>query len=295
MPTPGTWLRTVRFLRRGYADQMTKRTLMAWGTLVLVGIATLGEARADRAAAVKLTKAAVKQHYNKKEWKEAIAAYRAALAADPTYVTAHYYVASAASIVGDLATVRAELTWLEASTDKEARKVLKTALKDPDLDRASLDPEVRKLLGLPALDTLTPEQRLLERRGTWSIQFTGDSPCDEGSFITLVFKKGGKLTITRTGCNDNGEYLDDDAKGTWKLAADGAVKVTGVSVDAEVTDGAVKDGTLKPCPRGLAGACFVVVMLLRLDQPDPESVTLYRGQAANRRAKYPDPFEGFEY
>ncbi|MCC6995821.1 MAG: hypothetical protein IT370_14520 [Deltaproteobacteria bacterium] len=215
--------------------------------------------------------------------------------ADPTYVTAHYYIASAASVIGDFAVVRAELTWLKASTDKEAKKVLKTALKDPDLDRASVDPEVRKLLGLPALDTQTPEQRLLERRGTWSIQFRGDSPCDDGSFITLAFKKGGKLTITRTGCNDNGEYLHDAAKGTWKLAADGALKLTGVSVDAEVTDGAVKDGTLRPCPRGLAGACFVTTMLLHLDQDDPENVTLYRGEAANRLASYPDPFEGFPY
>ena len=269
---------------------MTKRALLVWGMLVLAGVANLGEARADRAAAVKLTKAAVKQHYKQKEWKEAIAAYRAALVADPSYVTAHYYIASAASIIGDLATVRAELTWLKASTDKEAKKVLKTALKDPDLDRASLDPEVRKLLGLPALETLTPEQRLLERRGTWSMGFRGDGMCGDGAFITMVFKKGGKLSLVQTPCNDNGAYLDTDGKGTWKLAADGSVKVTGISAELKP-----KEGVLAPCPEALPGSCFIANLVHDDDDAHIEKVTVYRGEAANRAAHYQDPLEGFPY
>ena len=185
-----------------------------------------GVAAADRAKAKKLTNAAVKTFYDAGEWRKAIAAYQKAVAEDPSYARVHYFIASAASIIGDLPTVRRELALVAAAaaTDKEAAKLMKLAAKDPDLDRACSDPAVRKLLRMPELSTLTPEQRLLERRGVWGIEATPRGM--SGDWIEITFKKAGKFSY------DISEVMFPDSSvpehsgtGTYKFLPDGRLEL----------------------------------------------------------------------
>ncbi len=223
---------------------------LRWMVLGLVITTNAGSALADRATAKKLTDQAVKQHYRNQEWAEAIAGYRAALAADPSYVTAHYYIASAASLLGDLPTVRSELGWMWASKDKEAKRLLKVALKDPDLQQARRDDDIRKLLGLLPVGPMTPTQRLLADGGVWTVDYSWEF----GHVLaTLTFKPGGKVTA-------KGSRLqpDDEAKinasGSWTLAPDGSLSMAW----SKLIDGTFLAEEMKPCKGKLPGTCFVL-------------------------------------
>ena len=232
--------------------------------LGLVMMTNAGSAMADRATAKKLTDQAVKKHYRNQEWAEAIAGYRAALVADPSYVTAHYYIASAASRLGDLATVRSELSWMSAAKDKEAKRLLKVALKDPDLQQARRDDDLRKLLGLLPVGPMTPTQRLLADGGVWMVDYSWEF----GHVLaTLTFKAGGKVSV-------KGSRLrpDDEAKisasGSWTLEPDGSLSMAW----AKLVDGTFLAEEMKPCKGKLPGTCFV----LATEDDAPEGLLLPR-------------------
>jgi len=112
--------------------------------------------------------------YKKKDYAAANTAFLDAIKLDDSNIWPRYNHASTTSIVGDLAVVRAELAWLKKSTDPDAPNLLKKGLDgDPDLDFASTDPEVRKLLGAPAYPT-DEMKRLTERSsGVWSSEADG--------------------------------------------------------------------------------------------------------------------------
>ncbi|MCC6995804.1 MAG: tetratricopeptide repeat protein [Deltaproteobacteria bacterium] len=225
---------------------VTKR----WWVVGLLLAVCCGVAQADRAKAKKLTDAAVAKFYNQGEWRKALEAYQKAVAEDPTYARVHYFIASAASIIGDLPVVRRELALVAAAaaTDKEAAKLMKLAAKDPDLDRASADPAVRKLLGLPELSTLTPEQRLLERRGLWGTEEQGGG-VGSGQWIELTFKKKGKFSYHVSAVMwPDSEDPEATGTGTYKLLPDGSVELRfkpAVWVSSMPSE---NPGVLRPCP-----------------------------------------------
>ncbi len=84
--------------------------------------------------------------YAAKDYAGAAKQFRAAIAAQPSFVLAHYNLASMAALLGDKPTVLAELKWLHDSSDPAARKALDKAPTDPDLKSVIDDPEVRALV-----------------------------------------------------------------------------------------------------------------------------------------------------
>jgi hypothetical protein len=98
------------------------------------------DAKAANARGLKLHRA--------KKYAEAAKEYRSAIAADASYVFAHYNLACGAALVGDRATAVSELKWLTGSQDAAAKKMLTHGRTDPDLASVRADPEVRALLGL---------------------------------------------------------------------------------------------------------------------------------------------------
>jgi hypothetical protein len=125
------------------------------------------------------------------KWQAAIDAFGDAIGLDESFVIPHYNLASAASINGDVATVRRELRWLHASHAGAARRALAHGKTDPDLDFASIDPEVRTLLGEPPLPAAAADL-VTERDGVWS---SDGVTCKRPSTI-LTFAKGGTLMAT---------------------------------------------------------------------------------------------------
>jgi hypothetical protein len=70
-----------------------------------------------------------------KEYKEAAAEYRAAIAEDPSYLLAHYNLACVASLLSDLDTALHQLAWVadRAAWDPAARSAVAKARTDRDL------------------------------------------------------------------------------------------------------------------------------------------------------------------
>jgi hypothetical protein len=103
----------------------------------------------ERAAAKAANVRGLQLHRDKR-YAEAVPAYRAAIAADASYVFAHYNLACAAALLGDRATARAELQWLrEHDSDPDAQKMLAKGQTDADLAPVRDDTDVRVLLALP--------------------------------------------------------------------------------------------------------------------------------------------------
>jgi hypothetical protein len=174
------------------------RRLAALAVVAVLLLAAAPRARADRAAAKKLNGEGMSA-YRKKAWSDAVDKYRAAIAADPEFVTAHYNLACALSLAGEVEPAMVELRWLAASSDAEAKAKIKKALTDPDLDFVSTLPEFRKLVGHPPWDEVAPLARMGERGGVWG---------QEGAFCampwTLVKVKGKSVTVqTFGGCNED--------------------------------------------------------------------------------------------
>jgi len=192
--------------------------LSTW-VLVMCGLGTMcGVAQADRAAATKLNVAGMKE-YNKGHWDEAQARFTEAIAADADFVLPHYNLGSVLSILGEWKAALAEITWLVASPDPEARKKLTKALKDADFDRTSTLPVFRAAIGAPAWDSLDAAARLAERNGTW---FAEGSAC--GSPWVSMTVKASKVTLqTFFACNADQSKTTDT--GTAKLAA-GTLTIT---------------------------------------------------------------------
>jgi hypothetical protein len=84
--------------------------------------------------------------YRAKSYAQAMKKFQEAIAADAGYVTAHYNLACVAALQGDKKTALAELKWLSASADPEARTKLKKAPSDPDLRSLAGDAEAKPYL-----------------------------------------------------------------------------------------------------------------------------------------------------
>jgi hypothetical protein len=111
-------------------------------------VARLATAGADAASgiAVAANERGMKR-YRAKEYREAAEEFRAAIAADPSHVKAHYNLACVASLLGDKAAAIEQLEWLRRSSDPRAAASLAKAASDPDLAPIAGDPRVRELIG----------------------------------------------------------------------------------------------------------------------------------------------------
>ena len=102
---------------------------------------------ADRAKAKTLNSQGMKA-YRAKDFVAAAESFRAAIAADASFVLPHYNLACVASLSDDKTTARAELEWLFKSTDPQARRTLLKASSDQDMAPLAKDPQAQKILQL---------------------------------------------------------------------------------------------------------------------------------------------------
>jgi hypothetical protein len=204
-------------------------------------------AHADVAEGKKLNVEGMKL-VKKQDWFGALQLFKKAIDADPDAVFPHYNAASMESRLDEHDDLLKELAWLAASKDPAAAKALVKAKTDPDLERASMDPRVRKAIGLPELASMTGDAIALERSGVWG---ENGSACG-GQALTLKFKKGGKLTVhTEAGCDDN--YDKSDEPGTWKANGNG------VTLTSKTVFKGGAEATIGPCEEQRPAAqCLVV-------------------------------------
>ena len=148
-------------------------------------------------AGKKLAQAKVKEAdalLKKRQWGDAGRVLDQALAADPSLASAHYQRAAAEAQGGvGLSAMLETLNWLKANADKDpqAKKLLDGAGKDRAFDAWVGEPEVRALLGMPAVKDMSADARLLERGAVWTRQgATCKSP-----WLSLTFSKGGKGSL----------------------------------------------------------------------------------------------------
>jgi hypothetical protein len=123
-----------------------------------------------------------------------------------------------------------------AETDATAKKLLEQAKRDAAFDAWCGEPEVRELLGLPAVGTMDVPTRLTERTATWTLQ---GSTC-KNPWLTLVFGKGKADKQGRTSGPGTLE-LAESCKGkksktkqpfTWTQTAAGPFSLTTKATDA---------------------------------------------------------------
>jgi hypothetical protein len=101
---------------------------------IVLACSTSAWAKGD-AAAGKAANARGMALYKQKDYKGAAAQFRAAIAADPTHVQAHYNLACVSSLLHDDNGAMAELQWVSnrASWDEQAKAKTLKASSDPDL------------------------------------------------------------------------------------------------------------------------------------------------------------------
>jgi hypothetical protein len=125
----------------------------------------------------------------KRDWSGAGKRFEEAIEADAEWAQARYARAAAEAQGGVGRTAMIEnLQWLKdaSAKDASAKKLLAGAKDDHAFDSWAGEPEVRELLGLPAVGTMDVTTRLLERKGVWTLQ---GATC-KAPWITLAFKKG---------------------------------------------------------------------------------------------------------
>ncbi len=158
----------------------TRTVVVADTTALLTGGPAgrkLAQAR-EKAAAVLL---------KKRDWSGAGRVLDDAIAADASYAPVRYQRAAAEAQGGIGRTAMIEnLTWLKASKDPAAKKLIDQAKTDRVFDAWAGEPEVRELLGLPAVSTMDVPTRLLERSASWTLQ---GASC-KSPWVTLMFQKG---------------------------------------------------------------------------------------------------------
>lgn len=81
--------------------------------------------------------------YRAKNYVVATKKFRDAVAADASFVTAHYNLACVSALQGDKKTALAELQWLSVSSDPAAKAKLEKAATDPDLRSLAADPDAK--------------------------------------------------------------------------------------------------------------------------------------------------------
>jgi hypothetical protein len=185
----------------------------------------------------------------KRDWSGAGRVLDEAIAADAGYAPARYARAAAEAQGGIGRTAMIDnLTWLKtaSTTDATAKKLLEGAKKDAAFDAWCGEPEVRELLGLPAVGTMDVPTRLLERTATWTAQgATCRSP-----WVTLTFapgKAGKDGRVAGTGTIEiaescKGKKAKQKQPFAWAQSAAGPfvvttkpVEVGGVAVSASST------------------------------------------------------------
>ena len=227
---------------------------------ILVCLSLAASAHADVAEGKKLNVAGMKK-VNKQDWSGALELFKKAIAADPGAVLAHYNAASMESRLDKIDDCLADLAWLAKSSDPAAAKALAHGKNDPDLERASMDPRVRAIIGVPELASMTGDAIALERSGVWG---EDGSACGAPGY-TLTFKKGGALIAKSDwGCNDGEEHVDEP--GTWK-AKGASVIVTSKTLFKNAT------ATFGPCDADKPGTWCLLVT----DAKDGNDHAFHRG------------------
>lgn len=195
----------------------------------------------------------------KRDWSGAGKLFEEALEADADWAQAHYARAAAEAQGGVGRTAMIEnLQWLKERSDKDpsAKKLLAGAKDDHAFDSWAGEPEVRELLGLPAVGTMDVPARLLERKGAWTLQgATCKSP-----WITLAFKKGdtkkGAPLAVTVADSCKGKKTQKTGAGVWGNASAGGTgpfeivikkPIEGVPAKATIVlDGSYQQFKLQP-------------------------------------------------
>jgi hypothetical protein len=177
--------------------------------------------------------------YKKRDWSAAGNQFEQAITADPEWAPPRYARAAAEAQGGIGRTAMIEnLQWLKEHADKDAtsKKLLAQARDDDAFDAWVGEPEVRELIGLPKVSTLDVTSRLLERKGTWTLQ---GATCSR-PWITIAFKKGGSANITvAESCK--GKKTSKSTAATYKASAAGPFEldvkkpIEGVNIPAKST------------------------------------------------------------
>lgn len=180
--------------------------------------------------------------YQAKDHAAAAAHFRAAIAADPGFPLPRYNLACVAALTGDKATARAQLEWLMASRDPQARRTLRKASSDPDLKNLSDDAASQKILQwsgvfpgfraslLEIQETEEDAKRLAKEAGERSSECDGD---DKAAF-TVVRAIKGELVAERPGLET---LLVSLADGALLLDATGKVVARGEPLDKDCVGG----------------------------------------------------------
>jgi hypothetical protein len=161
----------------------------------------------------------------KKEWSSAIALLDEAMVADDKSPVVRYARAAAEAQSGvGRTTMLEQLAWLKtaAATEPAAKKLLDGASKDKAFDAWVGEPEVRELVGLPSLSSMSADARLLERSATWTKQ---GATC-KAPWLTLTFTKGGQGTLEiqescrgkKTKAKQPFRWSNADGAVSWKTA-----------------------------------------------------------------------------
>jgi hypothetical protein len=183
----------------------------------------VGGASGKKRAAAKAKDAAAL--LKKRDWSGAGTLLDDAIAASPDDAALRYARAATEAQAGVGRTSMVEqLTWLQQKNSP----LLKKAQTDSAFDAWTGDAEIRALLGLPDVKTLTITDRLLERSGVWSVQ---GASC-KSAWVTLHFSAKPKALMGTVAIDvvESCKNKRTTSKGKATFAIDGA-RVTLVSAD----------------------------------------------------------------
>ncbi len=176
--------------------------------------------------------------YKIKDYPAAAERFRAAIAADSGFPLPHYNLACVSALTGDKKTALAELNWLAASPDPQARRTLKKASEDADLKSLAEDPEAQKILlwsgVLPGYRAQILDTAIAEAEAKVLKENAKDHPSDCDSAFTAVGGVKGELAADHPG----GEtFLFSLAEGGRLLDAGGKVIAQGMPFDPDCVGG----------------------------------------------------------
>ena len=170
-------------------------------------------ANADRKKALALHKKGIAA-YEQRDYEGAMDLFRRAAAADQKLHRAHYHLAAMASILGDVDLVIAQIRHLKKEKGGVPKGLLLMAHGDPDFARASVDAEVRHLLGLETYARLTDADKVAEWGGVWS----ADGVACTTPAVTLRFSADGTVTGTIVETCE-GKVVEKEQTGTWDVTS----------------------------------------------------------------------------
>jgi hypothetical protein len=200
-------------------------------------------AAADPATAKKHNNAGMKA-YSKQEYEEAQKLFEKAIQEDPAFVKAHYNRASVAALQGNVDVMKEEFTWLRASKDPEAKRVITKSKTDPDFRSISVvDDDARVVLGFKPLAETPLDQLVQEFNGAWS-------GIDEGmmeGFLEVTFMPKGKV---------KGRDHDGQTGEWWSWT--GTYKTDGKKLTITIKKNK-SNFELKECPEDAGGVGFCLV------------------------------------